>query len=77
VQGERSANLAVGQKLAFDTDAVEIKGEGWEDHWSGHRGQNTTEVLGYAVEVLVDGKVVASDITPADTKKRIEELKGK
>lgn len=75
IEGERTCSIGLGQKYAFDTDIVELSGTQWQDNRTGSRSEKSAEVAGYVVEVLKEGRIIASDITPADTKHRIEELK--
>ncbi len=75
IEGERTCNIGLGQKYAFDTDIVELSGSQWQNNASGARSENSAEVAGYVVEVLKEGRIITSDITPADTKRRIEQLK--
>ncbi len=71
-EGVQKTNLDRAQKFSFETDAVELatfsKG--------GYSGSSSTsrraEVVGYLVEVNVDGKVVKSDCKPADIRTKID-----
>src|SRR5712671_3480855 len=53
--GKQSCDLKPGQKFSFEAGPIEIRSKGGE-------------IEGYSVEALMDGKVVASDIQPADIK---------
>jgi hypothetical protein len=75
VEGERTCSIGLGQKYVFDTDIVELSGSQWQNNWTGSRSGSSAEVAGYAVEVLSGDRIVASEIIPADTKRRIEQLK--
>jgi len=75
VEGEKTCKLEFGKSFNFETDVIELTG--WESVSSGmYRSESGAKVIGYAVEVFCNGERVASDIQPADTKKKIDQTKG-
>jgi hypothetical protein len=76
IEGERACSLNLSQKFAFDTDVIELSGKKWETSDGQYRRDDSSKILGYAVEVFLNDKRVAADIQPTDTKRKIEELKG-
>ena len=62
--GKEHHDLKAGEKFSFDTDAIELNAP-------------HTKVDGYCIEAVLDGKVVASAIEPANAKERIESLRTK
>lgn len=64
VKGDRSCDLKPLEKNRFDTGPIELR-------------TSTSKIDGYYVEASVDGKVVASDIQPANTKERVDALSKK
>ena len=77
IDGERSSDLGVGQRLAFETDSVDISSVTTGNATTTQRNQYGGDIRGYCVEVLLDGKVLASEIQPPDTKSRIAQVKAK
>ena len=75
VEGERNCSLDLGQRYSFDTDVIELSAAVAGTDYSGSRWNYGGKVLGYAIEVFVDGKPVTADIQPGDTKKRIEQVR--
>lgn len=79
IEGEQNlGTLNFNQRVAFETDAVQTTERFYSQnetrpYW--HRNQKPG-VEGYAVEIFSAGKLVGSDISPASTRKQIEELKG-
>jgi hypothetical protein len=74
IEGSRKTDLKRGQRYEFDTDIFQL-GSVYRSNISGTSRFNRAEILGYAVEVIVDAKTVSSDIRPADTKMKIDALK--
>jgi hypothetical protein len=62
VTGERNCTVEPTKSCSFETDVLELRG--------------SSKVLGYAVEVFINGERVAADIQPPDTKSRIEQAVG-
>ena len=62
--GKEHHDLKPGEKFSFDTDVIELNAP-------------HAKVDGYSIEAVLDGKVVASAIEPANAKERIESLKPK
>ena len=62
--GKERRDLKAGEKFSFDTDVIELNAP-------------RAQVDGYCIEAVLDGKVVASAIEPANAKERIESLKAK
>ena len=60
-KGKQTCDMKPGEKFSFEAGPIEIRTHGGK-------------IDGYCVEALVDGKVVASDIQPANTKQRVEAL---
>lgn len=67
VEGEKKCSLIHGQTYELETDQIDLMA----CPMSGGKG----EVLGYAFQVLVDDKVVASSVAPENTLKKIEAIK--
>jgi hypothetical protein len=59
--GRKSRDFKPAEKFSFNAGPIELR-------------TRTAKVEGYYVEALVDGKVIASDIEPADIKDRIAAL---
>jgi hypothetical protein len=59
--GKKSHDFKAAEKFNFDAGPIELR-------------THTAKVEGYYVEALADGKVIASDIEPADIKDRITAL---
>ena len=76
VEGEKTCTLGVGQKFICETDPVDLQGTATISSYSGrYKSGYNAQIIGYAVDVLVKGAIVTSDIQPSDTKKRIEQAK--
>lgn len=73
VEGARTTDLARGQKFGFETDIVELSSF-YRSTYSSSRSVSA-ELVGYLVEVIVDGKVVASDGKPADIRNKVQEAR--
>lgn len=75
VDGEKTATIDGTKTFSFDTEPVQFTE--WQRKTTDARVNSVTkqgsDIEGYAVEVFVDGKLLASDIQPADVKKRIDE----
>ena len=69
-EGSSTASLDKMGKFALDTDPVDIR-QIWRSSVSTH-SSDVMEEVGHTVEVIVDGKVVASEIKPMDVKPKIE-----
>ncbi len=75
IEGEQTCSLNLGTKYVFDTDIVELTGTKLESSDGQYRRDDSSRVLGYAVEVFIGNQRVAADIQPIDTKGKVEALK--
>jgi hypothetical protein len=75
VEGESRCALAFGERRRLDTDIIELSGVRTRNA-DGSVGESKSQILGYAVEVYVGGRLVAAEAFPADTPVRIKEVKG-
>jgi hypothetical protein len=75
LEGERTCSLAVGQKYIFDTESLNLSSVSSSMPYTTKLSHQGGEVLGYVVEVLVGDALAAKEISPPDTKSRIEKLK--
>jgi hypothetical protein len=75
LEGERVCSLAFGQKYVFDTEPFDLSSVNSSRPNTTVQDCRGGQVVGYAVEVFLGDKLVASDIRPSDTKSRIEKLK--
>ena len=75
-EGEKTSDLKNGQKYSFDTDKIDLAGTQRDSasYYGTTRTRTGAGIEGYAVEVYADGRVVASEILPIDTKKRIDQI---
>jgi hypothetical protein len=76
VEGERTCSLSFGQKFAFDTDLVQLSGRKWQSRDGWYRRTVSAQIVGYAVEVYMGDKIVASAVDPSDVRRKIELLRG-
>ena len=76
VEGERTCSLNFGQKFTFDTDLMQLNGKKWQSRNGRNRKAISSQIVGYAVEVYIGDRVVASDIQPPDAKRKIDLLRG-
>ena len=76
VEGERTCSLNLGQKFSFDTDVIELSGTKTETSDGQYRRDNSSRIIGYAVEAFLNDKRVAADMQPADAKKKIDDARG-
>jgi hypothetical protein len=76
VDGSKSVDIPFGKSFVFETDIIELTGYEWRTS-EGGRHQHSAEILGYAVEVYIGDKLVASDIKPSDAKRKIEQVSGR
>jgi hypothetical protein len=75
IEGEKTCSLALGGKYVFDTDVLELGGKKWQTSDGQYRQDDSSKVLGCAVEAFIGNQRVAADVQPADTKRKIDELK--
>ncbi len=73
VEGTRTAELKRGQKFSFETDIIELGSFSRSNYYSSK--SSNAELVGYLVEALVDGKVVASDAKPMDIRTKVQEAR--
>ena len=73
VEGVRTTDLKRGQKYSFDTDVVELGSFSHSTY--GNSRSTSAEPVGYLVEVIVDGKAVASATKPMDIRGKIQEAR--
>ena len=76
VEGERGTDLAFGQKLAFETDPIDMSVTKHE-YSDGYRSRYGAEVIGYLVQVFAGGKLIGQEGLPNDAIQRIEGLRAK
>jgi hypothetical protein len=76
IEGSRTSDsLSLGQKFTFETDTVEFSKYAYSSRSGRYESGGSAGIVGYAVEVLLDNKVVASDYQPMDIKRKIEAIK--
>jgi hypothetical protein len=82
IEGEQTVNLSFGQRYKLETDAI-VTDISTKSTYSGYYSGSGTrsrsdqaEILGYHVEVIMDGKVISSDSQPMDMRDQIARLKG-
>jgi hypothetical protein len=73
VEGTRTAELKRGQKFSFETDIIELGSFSRSNYYNSK--SSNAELVGYLVEALVDGKVVASDAKPMDIRTKVQEAR--
>jgi hypothetical protein len=69
-KGTKTLTLARSEKQTVETDPVQIR-ESWRSSYSTYN-YDMLEEVGHSIEVIVDGKTVASEIKPMDAKQKIE-----
>jgi len=69
IEGKKVLDMARGGKATFETDQIEL-GSFYRSTYSSSRSRNA-EIVGYLVEVVVDGNVVSSDAKPMDIRAKI------
>jgi hypothetical protein len=76
IEGSRTTDsLSLGQKFTFETDTVDFSKYAYTSPSGRYESGRNAGIVGYAVEVLIDNKVVASDYQPMDIKRKIEGIK--
>jgi hypothetical protein len=78
LDGERTCSLQVGQRFAFDTDSVDLSSVHTGNSYTTRANQYGGDIRGYCVEVsTADGKLLASEIQPPDTKQQLDQVRAK
>lgn len=73
VEGTRTAELKRGQKFSFETDIIELGSFSRSTYYNSK--STNAELVGYLVEAIVDGKVLASDAKPMDIRNKLQEAR--
>ena len=73
IEGKRTTDLTHGQKFNCETDILEL-GSFYRSSYSSSRSARA-EVVGYLVEVITGGNVMASDAKPADIRGKIAQAR--
>jgi hypothetical protein len=77
IEGEHTGSLAVGQRVSFDTDSIDLSIVNWAYNHTGQRDQYGGSIRGYCVEVYSGGRLLASDVQPPDARMQIQQAKAK
>jgi hypothetical protein len=74
-EGQKTCQLALGQKYSFETDPIELSTVSTSISYTGRRYRYGGEVRGHVVEVFVNDRLVATDASSNDIRQQMEKAK--